>query len=99
MNRTGSGASPAESLERVRYAARLHRDTGLPLLVTGGRLFGETGDEATLMKQALTEDFTVPVAFFPCELLIFLYQCRITYHIAKQYGSELAIAAGGTARW
>jgi uncharacterized SAM-binding protein YcdF (DUF218 family) len=54
---TVSGAS----LERVRYASHLHRDTGLPLLVTGGRLFGETGDEATLMKQVLTEDFGVPV--------------------------------------
>jgi len=54
---TVSGAS----LERVRYAARLHRATGLPLLVTGGRLFNETGDEATLMAQVLKEDFGVPV--------------------------------------
>jgi uncharacterized SAM-binding protein YcdF (DUF218 family) len=57
----GGETVSAASLERVRYAARLHRDTGLPLLVTGGRLFNETGDEATLMKRALTEDFGVPV--------------------------------------
>ncbi len=57
----GGETVSAASLERVRYAARLHRDTRLPLLITGGRLFDETGDEATLMAQALKEDFKVPV--------------------------------------
>lgn len=50
-----------ESLERVRYAARLQRKTGLPILVTGGQSLGDSIDEATLMKRALEEDFSVPV--------------------------------------
>ncbi len=50
-----------ESLERLRYAARLHRKTGLPVLVTGGNPFGDAIDEAALMKRALEEDFGVPV--------------------------------------
>ncbi len=48
------------ALERLRYGARLARETGLPILVSGG---APTGDvpEAELMKAALEEDFAVPV--------------------------------------
>ena len=48
------------ALERLRYAARLARRTGLPVLVSGG---APTGDvpEAVLMQAALEEDFRVPV--------------------------------------
>jgi uncharacterized SAM-binding protein YcdF (DUF218 family) len=48
------------SLERVRYGARLARETGLPLLVTGG---APTGDvpEAELMQAAMEIDFGIPV--------------------------------------
>lgn len=48
------------TLERLRYGARLARQTGLPVLVSGG---APTGDipEATLMKTALEEDFGVRV--------------------------------------
>ncbi|RKZ35880.1 MAG: YdcF family protein, partial [Gammaproteobacteria bacterium] len=49
------------TLERLRYGARLHRQTGLPLLVTGGRVYGETTAEATLMKSVLTDEFGVGV--------------------------------------
>lgn len=48
------------SLERVRYGARLARSTKLPVLVTGGRVFGDT-PEANLMKRALEQEFSVPV--------------------------------------
>ncbi|MBF0271286.1 MAG: YdcF family protein [Magnetococcales bacterium] len=50
-------------LARVRYAARLHRLTGLPLLVTGGRPYGETRSEAAIMRGVLEEEFRVPVAW------------------------------------
>ena len=49
------------SLQRVRYAARLQQKTKLPILVTGGSFEDGTGDEATLMKDALTEDFKATV--------------------------------------
>ncbi len=48
------------SLERIRYAARLHRDTGLPLLVTGGAPLGGV-PEGRSMRNALERDFGVKV--------------------------------------
>jgi len=48
------------TLERVRYAARVARATGLPVLVSGGGL-GGTPPEALLMRNALVTEFNVPV--------------------------------------
>lgn len=48
------------TLQRLRYAARLQRISGLPLLASGGAPFGGRA-EAVLMREALTEDFGVPV--------------------------------------
>ena len=48
------------SLERIRYAARLHRDTGLPLLVTGGAPLGGV-PEGRSMRDALEWDFGAKV--------------------------------------
>lgn len=48
------------TLERVRYGARVARQTGLPVMVTGGSVYGgET--EAKLMREALEGEFGVPV--------------------------------------
>jgi uncharacterized SAM-binding protein YcdF (DUF218 family) len=50
------------SLERLRYAARLHRETGLPVLVSGGRVRGdEPRAEADLVAAVLEEDLGVRV--------------------------------------
>lgn len=49
------------TLERVRYAARLARRTRLPVLVTGGTVWKQRVSEASLMKQALEEDFNIKV--------------------------------------
>ena len=49
------------TLERIRYAARLHRETGLPILTTGGKPPEYNESEAALMKRALEEDFLVSV--------------------------------------
>ena len=46
------------TLDRVRYGARLARQTGLPVLVTGGA-FDDSPAEADVMAQALEEDFGV----------------------------------------
>jgi uncharacterized SAM-binding protein YcdF (DUF218 family) len=48
------------TLERVRYGARVARQTGLPVLVTGGIVFRGTA-EAELMRAALSGEFGVPV--------------------------------------
>jgi uncharacterized SAM-binding protein YcdF (DUF218 family) len=48
------------TLERVRYGANVARRTGLPVLVSGGSVFGGTL-EATLMRDALEREFGVGV--------------------------------------
>lgn len=49
------------ALERMRYAAWLHRRTRLPLLVTGGDPEGFGIAESAVMKKVLERDFSVPV--------------------------------------
>lgn len=48
------------TLERLRYGARLARETGLPILVSGGAPSGEL-PEAELMQSTLEIDFNMPV--------------------------------------
>lgn len=48
-------------LARIRYAAKLYRDTGLPLLASGGAPEGADESEAEVMAHSLLEDFAVPV--------------------------------------
>lgn len=49
------------TLERVRYGARLAKQTGLPVLVTGGSVADDTVPEAHLMKGALEAEYGVNV--------------------------------------
>lgn len=56
-----AGPEPGRmSLMRLREAARLHRVTGLPLLVTGGIVSPGAPPLAQLMAQSLAEDFGTP---------------------------------------
>ena len=48
------------TLERVRYGALVARTTRLPVLVSGGTVYGGAA-EATLMKRALEHEFDVEV--------------------------------------
>lgn len=53
---------PSEAtLVRLRHAARLHRLTRLPVLVSGGAPDGHGESEAEVMARSLKEDFGVPV--------------------------------------
>lgn len=49
------------TLERLRYAARLHRASRLPLLVSGGAPRQGVRAHAAMMKEALERDFDVDV--------------------------------------
>lgn len=49
------------TLERLRYGARLQRETGLPLLVTGGKPGGGDLPEGEAMRRTLEDEFGVPV--------------------------------------
>lgn len=49
------------SLLRLRYAAKLYRETAKPILVSGGKPRGNAISEAQQMKQILEQEFNVPV--------------------------------------
>ena len=49
------------TLERVRYAAKIYRATGKPMLAAGGAPLGNRSSEAMQMKAVLEEEFLVPV--------------------------------------
>lgn len=52
----------APTLLRLRYAAKLARDTGLPLLVSGGKAFkSEHHTEAQNMRDILQNEWRIPV--------------------------------------
>lgn len=50
-----------ETLARLRYAAKLQRESGRPILVTGGRPDGVGLSEAETMRRVLVGEFAVPV--------------------------------------
>ena len=58
----GQDVPRAMVLGRLRYAVRLHRQTGLPMLVTGGspEVDAAAGAEAELMARVLRNDFNAP---------------------------------------
>lgn len=57
----GLDVSSPSVLTRLRYAARAQRQSGLPILVTGGMPLNSQRPEAELMAESLREDFGVPV--------------------------------------
>jgi len=57
----GADTVSLQTLERLRYAALLHRRTKLPILVSGGSPFDEVTPEAQLMRQVLENEFGIKV--------------------------------------
>jgi uncharacterized SAM-binding protein YcdF (DUF218 family) len=51
------------ALVRLRYGAKLQRETGKPILVTGGKPLGNSLSEAQQMRRVLEQDFLVPVSW------------------------------------
>ena len=51
----------AAALQRMHYAAKLQRETSLPLLVSGGQPDGAAESEAAIMARVLRENFSAPV--------------------------------------
>jgi uncharacterized SAM-binding protein YcdF (DUF218 family) len=74
------------TLQRLRYGARLHRATGLPLLVTGGVPEHATVSIAEVMGRTLQDAFQVPTAWVEP-------QASNTYENAL-YSSEILRSAG-----
>ena len=58
----GGDTASAATLERVRYAAKLHRESNLPILVSGGKRDGVgRRSEADIMRGILEQEFGRPV--------------------------------------
>lgn len=57
----GTDIPTGVALERMRYAARLSKASGLPILTTGGLHYGEPPSEAAIMAESLENDFGSPV--------------------------------------
>lgn len=55
------------ALERLRYAARLARASGLPLAATGGLHYGQPPSEAALMADAMARDYGLPIRWLEQE--------------------------------
>lgn len=55
----GQDTVNVHTLERVRYGAKLRRETDLPILVSGGAPNGEAFPEARLMERVLVEDYGI----------------------------------------
>ena len=70
------------ALERLRYAARLARSSGLPMVTSGGLHFGAPPTEAALMAEVLQRDHGVGVRWQEG-------QSRTTEENARQVASLL----------
>ncbi|MBI3302936.1 MAG: YdcF family protein [Deltaproteobacteria bacterium] len=82
----GSDTTKGHALERLRYAARLHRATGLPILACGGSTDGDSVAESVVMKEALVNDFHVPVQWVEDQSRNTLENARFSYALLKPQG-------------
>jgi uncharacterized SAM-binding protein YcdF (DUF218 family) len=57
----GGDTVGGETLQRLRWAAHIHKQTGLPMLTSGGKLNGLSRSEADLMSDSLQQDFGMRV--------------------------------------
>lgn len=72
-------------LERLRYGAMLHKKTGLPILVSGGKWSLDETPETDFMRQILEQEFGVKIQWQE-------RKSRTTWENA-QYSREIAIAS------
>ena len=76
----------AQSLARLRYAAQLQRETGKPILVTGGKPLGNDTTEAQQMKSILEKEFNVPVRWTEDASDNTLENARYSYQLLQKSG-------------
>ncbi len=74
------------TLVRLRYGAKLQRDTGKPILVTGGNPLGNSISEAQQMRISLEQDFRVPVRWTEDASDNTFENARYSFRILQQAG-------------
>lgn len=79
------------ALERVRYAARLAKASGLPVLTSGGLHYGSPPSEAWIMGQSLQQDFGVPVRWLEEQSRTTWENAQFTARLLKAQGIERVV--------
>ena len=74
------------TLVRLRYGAKLQRETGKPILVTGGKPLGSGISEAQQMRMALEQDFHTPVNWTDDTSDNTFENARHSFHTLQQAG-------------
>lgn len=74
------------TLVRLRYAAKLQRETGKPILVTGGKPLNNGLSEGQQMKAVLENEFGIPVRWTEDESDNTFENARNSYQILQQSG-------------
>lgn len=82
----GQDIPSATMLARLRYGVRLHRQTGLPILVTGGSPEANAEPEAELMARVLRDDFKAPVRWVEGDSANTVQNARYSAAILQQAG-------------
>lgn len=76
------------ALARLQYAARLQRESHLPVLVTGGKTDNSTESEAEVMARSLREDFGVTVRWQENEANDTAQNATLSATILRQAGIQ-----------
>ncbi|MDD4913227.1 MAG: YdcF family protein [Sideroxydans sp.] len=82
----GGDTVSKETLERLRYAAKLHRETNRPILVSGGKPLDTVLSEGRQMQQVLEKEFNVPVQWVESDSNNTLESARLSYWTLKDAG-------------
>ena len=84
----GSDTLNGISLERLRYAAFLHRASGLPILATGGKPGGGQLAEGRIMQHVLHTEYGLPTRWVEDAALTTWDNARLSAPPLKQAGVE-----------
>jgi uncharacterized SAM-binding protein YcdF (DUF218 family) len=82
----GTDTVSEPALVRLRYAAKLYRETGKPVLATGGSPLGNALPEAQQMKTVLENEFRVPVKWTEDASDNTLENARFSFRILQRAG-------------
>ena len=84
----GSDTLTSLSLERLRYAAFLHRASGLPILATGGKPGGGELAEGRIMQHILHTEYGITPRWIEDAALTTWDNARLSAPLLKQAGAR-----------
>lgn len=87
----GGTMSASVEMERLHYAAYLHRKTGIPILISGGKAGSNPKSEAEFMRDVMQEEFNVPVQWLEVD-------SHTTWENAE-FTDRILTAAGVKSAW